>query len=283
MDIDPLADSVPPRHAIESDEEEDEYNPLRPNPSQSTTKPVVVQLVGDAVSAPAPGLLVATGAVGAYWARGANLGEQVAAVMVDNFQVGMLFRPSWTKAVVLVSEAKVRLPLAALHPYAAAVLDALQPATVGLLDTYAVPTYIAETRIPFTDAPLRFLATPAPPESITAAAQPFEPPNLLQGASAAFVALRAQHIAPAALLLVPAPHIAPPAPRALATSSTADVDPTDVPFSPGLVGTAHAALGAILPESNASAWTPPAPGKTLSNSQPGARKRPAETEWGMYI
>ncbi|KAJ7446868.1 hypothetical protein B0H11DRAFT_1672956, partial [Mycena galericulata] len=101
-----------------------------------------------------------------------------------------------------------------------------------LLDTYAVPTYISETRIPFTDAPLR-----RPNQLSTAAAQPFGLANLLQGASAAFIA-RAQHTAPATLLLVPKPHIATPDPRALATSSIADVDSTDVPLSLGLVGDA---------------------------------------------
>lgn len=116
----------------------------------------------------------------------------------------------------------------------------------------------------------------------TAAAQPFEPPNLIQGASAAFVALRAQRAAPAALLLVPAPHVAPPAPRSLAPSSFAGADPTDVPFSSALVGAAHAALCAILP-GNPSAWTPPAPEKPLAHAQAADRKRPAETEWGMYI
>jgi len=223
---------------------------------------------------------VATGFVGAYWARGANLGEQVAAVMVDDFQIGLLFRPSWTRSVVLVSEARVRLPLAALHPYAAAVLDTLQPAIVALLDSYGVPSYISETRIPFLDAPLRFLATPAPPRSLTTAAQSFEPPNLVQGASAAFVALRAQRASPAALLLVPAPHIASPAPRTLTLSSVTHADPSDAPFSPSLVGAAHAALFTILPAGNASAWTLPASEK---HTQLAARKRPAESELGMYI
>ncbi|KAJ7646594.1 hypothetical protein FB45DRAFT_890851 [Roridomyces roridus] len=279
MDTDPLADSVPPRHAIESDEEEDEYNPLRPNTSVLKTK-FPVKLVGDAGSVPALGLLVATGAVGAYWARGANLSEKVATVMIDDFQIGVLYRPSWTQSVVLVSETTARLPLAALHTYAAAVLDALKPTSLALLDSYDVPAYISETRIHFLDAPLRFLATPAPPASLTSAAQPLEPPNLVQGASAAFISLRVQSSSPVTLLLVPAPHIAPAAPRTLSSSSVPDADPSDVPFAPSLVASAHATLFTLLPPGKPTTWVAPASGK---GTQLAARKRPAESDFGMYI
>ncbi|KAF7368956.1 hypothetical protein MVEN_00221900 [Mycena venus] len=209
-DTDPLADSVPPRHAIESDEEEDEYNPLRPQSNLSTT--VDVQLVGSVTPVPVSGLVIATGSVGRYWARGADLGEQIAAVMVNKIQVGLLFRPSWTKAVVLVSEVTTRLPLWAMHPYASTVLDALQPKSVALLDTYAVSAYISDTRIAYPDAPMRFLTTDPSSTSLTSIAQPFAAPNLVQSTSAAFVALRAEHSASATLLLIPAPHVAPPRP-----------------------------------------------------------------------
>jgi hypothetical protein len=85
QDTDPLADSVPPRHAIESDEEEDEYNPLRPQPNLPLA--IDVQVVGTVTPVPVSGLVVATGSMGKYWARGAELGEQVAAVMVNKIQV----------------------------------------------------------------------------------------------------------------------------------------------------------------------------------------------------
>ncbi|KAJ7100636.1 hypothetical protein B0H15DRAFT_816764 [Mycena belliarum] len=278
MDVDPLAESVPPRHAVESDEEEDEYNPLGPEPS--APKPVDVQIVGDLGPVPAQGLLVASGDLAKFWSRGANLGEQIAGVFVDEIQVGLLFRPSWTKSVVLVSEVTTRLPLWAMHPYARAVLDALQPSSVALLGTYDVPAYIAEERIAYSDAPLRYLCTDAPTSSLTSSAQPFAPPNLVTATAAAFVALRAQRAAPATLVLVPAPHIAPPAPRALEPSSFAHFADAPAPWPPALVSTAHALVFAALGEPGKdAAWTTPAPEKS---SLPGQeRKRPVE--FGMYI
>ncbi|KAJ7658967.1 hypothetical protein B0H17DRAFT_1096420 [Mycena rosella] len=279
MDIDPLADTVPPRHAVESDEEEDEYNPLQPQ--SSIPKPVDVQLVGDLAPVPAAGLLVASGALAKFWARGANLGEQIAAVMVDKIQVGLLFRPSWTKSVVLISEVTTRLPLWAMHPYARAVLDALQPSNVALLDTYAVSAYIAEERTAYSDAPLRYLCTDGPGPAFTSSAQPFAPPNLVQATSAAFLALRAQRSAAATLVLVPAPHIAPPAPRVLEPSSFAHLADDPVAWAPALVRTAHALSFAALAEPGKdAAWTAPAPEKAHPAAQE-QRKRP--TEFGMYI
>ncbi|KAJ7856669.1 hypothetical protein B0H14DRAFT_2752369 [Mycena olivaceomarginata] len=275
MDTDPLADSVPPRHAIESDEEEDEYNPLRPQPNLPLA--IDVQVVGTVTPVPVLGLVVATGSIGKYWARGAELGEQVAAVMVNKIQVGLLFRPSWTQAVVLVSEVTTRLPLWGMHLYARTVADALKPKgthrrSVTLLDTYAVSAYISDARIPYLDAPLRFLATDAPSATLTSSVEPFTAPNLVQSTSAAFVALRAEHSASATLLLVPAPHVSPPVPRDLAPSDFSYWnDPA--PWAPTSVRTAHALLFAVLGEKDTPAWKEPAPEKP---------KRP-DAELGMYI
>ncbi|KAJ7653303.1 hypothetical protein DFH06DRAFT_1205270 [Mycena polygramma] len=277
MDTDPLADSVPPRHAIESDEEEDEYNPLRPQPSLPT--PIDVQLVGTVPPSPATGLIVAAGGVGKYWARGADLGEQIAAVMVNEIQVGLLFRPSWTQAVVLVSEVTTRLPLWAMHPYARAVLEKLQPKNFALLDTYAVSAYISDDRIALSDAPLRFLSTDPPATALTSAAEPFAAPNLVQSAAAAFVALRAERTAPATLILVPTPHIAPPAPRALAPSDFSHWD-DPAPWVPAPVRTAHGLLFAALGKQPTRAWTEPAPEKPSASQ---SRKQPTDTELSMYI
>jgi len=277
MDTDPLADSVPPRHAIESDEEEDEYNPLRPQPNLPT--PIDVQLVGTVAPIPVSGLLVSTGSVGRYWARGADLGEQIAAVMVNKIQVGLLFRPSWTQAAVLVSEVTTRLPLWAMHPYARTVLDALKPKSVALLDTYAVSAYISDARIAYPEAPLRFLTTGAPSTALTSVAQPFAAPNLVQSASAAFVALRAENSASATLLLVPAAHVTPPAPRDLAPSDFSHWnDPA--PWAPAPIRTAHELLFAALGEQGTPAWKEPAPEKPSAGQ---ARKRPTDTDVGMYI
>ncbi|KAJ7889889.1 hypothetical protein B0H14DRAFT_3081832 [Mycena olivaceomarginata] len=261
MNTDPLVDSVPPRHGIESDEEEDEYNPLRPQPNLPLA--IDVQVVGTVTPVP--------GSIG----RGAELGEQVAAVMVNKIQVGLLFRPSWTQAVVLVSEVTTRLPLWGMHLCARTVVDALKPKRWAGRIMFGIQRY--SSAIPYLDAPLRFLATDAPSATLTSSAEPFAAPNLVQSTSAAFVALRAKHSASVILLLVPALHVSPPVPRDLAPSDFSHWnDPA--PWAPTSVRTAHALLFAAG-EKDTPAWKEPAPEKPSAGQ---ARKHP-DAELGMYI
>lgn len=44
-------------------------------------------------------------------------------------QVGLLFRPSWTSAIIVVSEVetRTRLPLFAMSTYTTAIIERLQP------------------------------------------------------------------------------------------------------------------------------------------------------------
>ncbi|KAF7324833.1 Membrane-bound transcription factor site-2 protease-like [Mycena kentingensis (nom. inval.)] len=274
MDIDPLAaDSAAPRHAIESDDEEDEYNPLN-EPTQPIPS-VDVQLVG---LQPTTTLLVATGDAAKVWARGANLGEQVGAAYVNKIQVGLVFNPSWTKCSILVSEATTRLPLWAMRPYARAILELVNPQTLVLLDEYAVHSYISDTRIRVADAPLRFLTTAAPPGFLTHTAEPFSPPNLIQSASAAFVAQQAEQFKSAALLLVPAPSIPAPAPRTLASTSLARLENT-APFDPEHLRVAHNLLAKLVGDASSAPWTTPPPEKPSAT-----RARPeTDAELSMYI
>jgi hypothetical protein len=87
--VDPLADTGPPRHIIESDEEEDEHNPLKPV-GQVEQRDLDVEVVGDLPQG-IP-LIVASGQLGKQWARGADLGEQLGAVFVNKKQVGFSAR-----------------------------------------------------------------------------------------------------------------------------------------------------------------------------------------------
>lgn len=163
-------DNNPPRHAIESDDE-DEFNPLQ-HPEDSTE--LDIKLLGDIP--PQRNLVVATGDPGAFWARGADLGEQTGAVAVNGVQIGFVFNPSWTKANIIVSEGLSRLPVWAMHPYAQTIIDNLKPtrysfllftlqlllilfSSVALLDEYSVPSYITSAPVPATDAPIRYLST----------------------------------------------------------------------------------------------------------------------------
>jgi hypothetical protein len=45
----------------------------------------------------------------------------------DARQVGLIFKPEWTKSIVVVSEVLTRLPAWAMHHYAQATLDTLKP------------------------------------------------------------------------------------------------------------------------------------------------------------
>ena len=92
QDVDPLADTVPPRHAVESDEEEDEYNPLSA-PASQNSKVADVKITGDTKERNGRSLLVATGDVAKVWARGAKLGEQIGAVLVKGVQVRSFLPP----------------------------------------------------------------------------------------------------------------------------------------------------------------------------------------------
>lgn len=84
QDVDPLQDTVPSRYAIESDEE-DEFNPLQPRPSQDVSEFMNVKIVG---SIPTAGkLIITSGDAGRIWARGAKLGEQTGAVYVNEISV----------------------------------------------------------------------------------------------------------------------------------------------------------------------------------------------------
>ena len=88
QDIAPLADTVPPRHAVESDEEEDEYNPLASSvQSKSKAGDAEVKILGDVKRFEGRTLVIASGDAGKVWARGAKLGEQSGAVMVNGVQV----------------------------------------------------------------------------------------------------------------------------------------------------------------------------------------------------
>jgi hypothetical protein len=93
-------------------------------------------------------LVIATGDIAKFWARGANLGEQCGVIAVDGIQVregrsffydivtpdqvGLAFRPAWTKAVVIISEVLARLPLWAMFHYASTILDTLKPSRLIL-------------------------------------------------------------------------------------------------------------------------------------------------------
>ncbi|KAF8625695.1 hypothetical protein AX15_005265 [Amanita polypyramis BW_CC] len=189
-DFEPLADNAPPRYSVESDEEEDEYNPLHlssVNPKDSLST-LSVRILGS--FSKGKSVIIATGEGGKYWAKGAKLGEQTGTVQANNIEVGLVFNPSWSDATVIISEALTRLPIWGQHSYALHIIEFFEPKRLALLDTYSAPTYTSPEAIPIHDAPIRYLTTAATVKPlIRAKAQPFNPPNLIQSTSASYMSI----------------------------------------------------------------------------------------------
>ncbi|KAG6844855.1 hypothetical protein H0H87_003098 [Tephrocybe sp. NHM501043] len=281
MDVDPLADIVPPRHAIESDEEEDEYNPLPIAGSYVRDRVTDVKFIADAIPK-GKNLVVVTGDIAKYWACGANLGEQNGGVYLNKVQVGLFFNPDWTSSTIIVSEVLTRLPVWAMHQYVFAILDALKPAKVALLDAYPAPAYISERRILFEDAPLRYLAIQAVDETLLKLkAQPFAPPNLIQSTSASFLSVLSVSPSqiPGTLILVPSPHIPSSAPKVLQSSNFSHFDEDPVEWPQATINLAQELLFGTIGE-NVPRWVRQG---TTHNKASSVKNKGDVGEGGMYI
>ena len=87
---DPLAeDTLPPRYAIESDDEDDEFNPLNRNTKLTTEKPEIRVNITSGTTTNV-NLIIASGIAGKTWARGANLKEQSGIISVNGVKVIIL-------------------------------------------------------------------------------------------------------------------------------------------------------------------------------------------------
>ncbi len=84
QNVELLSDTAAPRYGYESDEE-DQLNPLLNRPLQ---KPTRVSIQGyPFFDHPSEVVIIASGEAGKAWAQGAQLGEQRAAVIVDELAV----------------------------------------------------------------------------------------------------------------------------------------------------------------------------------------------------
>ncbi|KAF9219303.1 hypothetical protein BS17DRAFT_741021 [Gyrodon lividus] len=187
MEVDPLADAAPPRYTIESDDE-DEYNPLSSQTASNQPFDVNVEFkFVYEIPSKCP-LVMVFGGAGVSWARVANLGEQQAGIYVNNLAVGLLFRPSWTNAVIVVSEseAHTQLPIFAMNTYTTAVIGRLEPTSVAILDSYPTQGYISPQVISQDNAPIRYLSV-GDKEVSDPELELFAPPNLLKSTAASFL------------------------------------------------------------------------------------------------
>lgn len=78
---------MPPRYAVESDEE-DEFNPLSSTPDHHEATTLDVKVVAPHLARlKEKPMIVASGQLASFWATGAQLEEQIGAVFVNNVQV----------------------------------------------------------------------------------------------------------------------------------------------------------------------------------------------------
>ncbi|KAK7062569.1 hypothetical protein VNI00_000057 [Paramarasmius palmivorus] len=280
MDFDPLSDAGPSRYAVESDEE-DEYNPLQTGSSKSE-EPVEFQIKVVGQSPKSRPLVVAFGDAGKYWAKGAELGEQTGAIMVNNVQVGLIFNPSWTEATIVVSETFTRLPVLAMADYASTLVDEVTPQRVTILDIYPASTYISPVAIPTHDAPIRYLSSQPVKDNTLAL---FEPPNLIHSTTSAALLsyLTTQQIkTQAALILLPFPRVPAPPPKDLKSSDFSHLTEDEYQWTLEMMNRAHKTLiGFATGQGTVSDWQKPKHSKPAAGAQ--ASSRSTVGEGGMYI
>ncbi|KAF8123033.1 hypothetical protein EV363DRAFT_1550051 [Boletus edulis] len=288
----PLADAPPPRYAVESDDE-DEYNPLSA-PTRSDQPPAEISVEFKSIyDIPSKRPLVfASGEAGVSWAKIVNLGEQQAGIYVNKLQVGLLFRPSWTSAIIVVSEAetRTRLPLFAMTAYTTAIIGRLQPTYVAILDSYPTQLYISPRVISRENAPIRYLSLGKKPV-LDSDLELFAPPNLLQSTTASLLNelfLRSISEDPAlrsTAIILPSPKVAPPPPTTFDGKGVA-ADLSDTNWDRETLEKAHKWLFAIIgQEVDESSLR----GHTESESRPAVSAGMARAilgeigEGGMYI
>lgn len=230
MDYESAAHLAPtPSYALESSDGESDYEDELLPSSRVTRKPaappaeVEVTFSGPTDKLKATGEAVfLVGEAGERMAQGVALpssGEEAVSVLVDGEQV----RPSGTFVATtpftdtsappeqagLIATATDRasctlvflstaLPLAALYPLAARVLELLRPNKVTVIASYHLPSYIPPSATPTPPLaiapPVLYLASPSPSPTVAKLAsngsvQPFKPPNLLHGLPAALMTL----------------------------------------------------------------------------------------------
>ncbi|KAK1220111.1 hypothetical protein PQX77_017150 [Marasmius sp. AFHP31] len=282
MDFDPLADSGPSRYAVESDEE-DEYNPLEQRNPQLNAQDKFELKIAGSISQGSP-LLAVFGDAGRYWAKGANLGEQHGAVFVNDIQVGLIFKPTWTKATIVVSETFTRLPIHGMNAYAS-YLAITRKCSVSILDVYPSPTYISPTPILQHEAPIRYLCSAKVDPKIAQAAESFAPPNLLHSTTSsallAHIVTQTSQIT-GTLILLPFARVPAPPPKTLQRSDFSNLDVDDFSWSSQAMNGVNKLLLQALDENSSSGWT--APSDDRSTKESGAREsRTTIGEGGMYI
>ncbi|KAF8581446.1 hypothetical protein K439DRAFT_221753 [Ramaria rubella] len=276
MDVEPLQDTVPPRHQIESDESDDEvYTSASVKRTVPNPNPDVVVDWHGPQEKPMP-LLVALGEVGYQWSQGVQLGELKGRVLVDDTEAASLFTPSWSQITVVCIN--LRLPLYTMHTVASSLISVMRPTNVVILDAYPVPSYISSSPSPV-HPPIRYLRTTAAAKTPPLPdVELFRPPNLIQSLAASLLSVleSGADATPATLLLLPSAHIPAPAPSDLGGHSGPELQEE---WEPSMLALLHAIVNACL--GTDSPWS------ILLNPERSNRVKASRRgdigEGGMYI
>ncbi|KAH6905770.1 hypothetical protein BKA70DRAFT_1499864, partial [Coprinopsis sp. MPI-PUGE-AT-0042] len=285
-DDDPLKDTLPPRYAIESDEE-DELNPLGPCTTNQAPAPIELQIQGNVQ--PGSPLVIATGQVAGLWAKGVDLGEQIAAICVNEGpgpchgrQVGLVFKPTWTQATVIVSETFTKLPFSFMHPYAAKIFEAFQPSACVPIPLDFVSTH-TKTPVRLHDARIRCLSTSE--RNLPPTIPPFQPPNLIQETTASFLSLATFatfNSLQAIAILVPSSQTPVAPPKELLRSHIKVPVEGEDHWTTSMLQDAHKYVFKVLGEESVSEWYVKDRGG--HGVVPSSKQRRTEVgEGGMYL
>ncbi|GAA5837608.1 hypothetical protein JCM9279_006805 [Rhodotorula babjevae] len=211
-----------PAYALESDSESDwDDDELRPHSTAAADKQLAPDAVvslegrGEAVDKGLEAVFL-LGEAGERLAQGFQLDDAARAmkVLVDGDQAGLVIPAAAGAASPTLVFLTTALPLAALHPLAATLLEALQPSTVTIVSSYHLPSYIPPAKRDASSststAPILALSSPSPSPAVTqlrstGALSPFTTPNLHHGLASSLLTL--SHLSPSTtsstLLLLP--------------------------------------------------------------------------------
>ncbi|KAF8305109.1 hypothetical protein DL93DRAFT_2089821 [Clavulina sp. PMI_390] len=206
---------------------------------------------------------------------------------MNGTEIGGLDSKSYQRTILV----HITHDLPSLHAVTlSAALARLGPSALIVLDTYPGPSYISSQPYSPLNLPVRFLGSTTtnlkPPSTPTL--QHFEPPNLIQGLSAALIGRlesdklsRADGTSMGQVILLPSLRIPPPPPRKEPRPVLSSLASSDE-WTDGMLGSVAPLIGSHIP------WDPAT--RSLARKQSGAPgaaskgfRRSAAGDVGMYV
>lgn len=206
MDIfEPWRNAPPARHTLESDSEE-EQDPEDVQTSRTTSSiklrrpapDVKIQLTSDCPALAGEHLIIANSEAGMAWSQGLDASSLSldGFLLVDGQKAASLTYFDAPRPTV-IAFASAPLTYEAMHKVAECLLQECRPSTITIIDSYSYPSYLSSTsQMPS----IRFLATGG---QVDIAIQRCEPPNLVQGLTAAVACEADECNIPCLVLLLP--------------------------------------------------------------------------------